>query len=71
MSEAIPAVYEDGMFKPLQKVDLPEHKHVHLILIPEEEAALLKSQTKELSKIVGIGRSGKIDVARKHDRYLY
>lgn len=71
MSEAIPAVYEDGMFKPLQKVDLPEHKHVHLILIPEEEAALLKSQKKELSKIVGIGRSGKTDVARKHDRYLY
>lgn len=71
MSEAIPAVYEDGMFKPLQKVDLPEHKHVHLILIPEEEAALLKSQKKELSKIVGIGRSGKTDVAQKHDRYLY
>lgn len=71
MSEAIPAVYEDGMFKPLQKVDLPEHKHVHLVLIPEEEAALLKSQKKELSKIVGIGRSGKTDVARKHDRYLY
>ncbi len=71
MSEAIPAVYEDGKFKPLQKVDLPEHKHVHLILIPEEEAALLKSQKKELSKIVGIGKSGKTDVARKHDRYLY
>jgi len=71
MPEAIPAVYEDGMFKPLQMVDLPEHKHVHLILIPEEEAALLKSQKKELSKIVGTGRSGKTDVARKHDRYLY
>jgi predicted DNA-binding antitoxin AbrB/MazE fold protein len=71
MSEAITAVYEDGMFKPLQKVDLPEHKHVHLILIPEEETALLKSQIKELSKIVGIGRSGKTDVARKHDKYLY
>lgn len=71
MSEAIPAVYEDGMFKPLQKVNLPEHKHVHLVLIPEEEAALLKSQKRELSKIVGIGRSGRTDVARKHDRYLY
>ncbi len=66
MSEAIPAVYE-----PLQKVDLPEHKHVHLILIPEEEAVLLKSQKKELSKIVGIGRSGKTDVAREYDRYTY
>jgi predicted DNA-binding antitoxin AbrB/MazE fold protein len=71
MSEAIPAVYEDGMFKPLQKVNLPEHKHVHLILIPEEEATLLNSQKRELSKIVGIGKSGKTDVARKHDKYLY
>lgn len=71
MSEAIPAIYEDGKFKPLQKVDLPEHKHVHLILMPEDEAALLNSQKKELSKIIGIGRSGKTDVARKHDRYLY
>lgn len=71
MSEAIPAIYEDGKFKPLQKVNLPEHKHVHLILIPEEEAALLNSQKKELSKIVGIGRSGKTDVARKNDRYIY
>ncbi|MCZ7384015.1 MAG: antitoxin family protein [Candidatus Methanoperedens sp.] len=71
MSEAIPAIYEDGKFKPLQKVDLPEHKHVHLILMPEEEAALLNSQKKELSKIIGIGRSGKTDVSRKHDKYLY
>lgn len=71
MSEAIPAIYEDGKFKPLQKVDLPEHKHVHLILMPEEEVALLNSQKKELSKIIGIGRSGKTDVSRKHDKYLY
>jgi predicted DNA-binding antitoxin AbrB/MazE fold protein len=26
MPEAILGVYEDGMFKPLQRVDLPEHK---------------------------------------------
>ncbi len=71
MSEAIPAIYEDGKFKPLLKVDLPEHKHVHLILMPEDEAALLNSQKKELSKIIGIGRSGKTDISRKHDKYLY
>ncbi len=71
MTEAIPAVYENGTFKPLQKVNLPEHKHVHLILIPDEEAPLLNSQKKELSKITGIGRGNKTDVARKHDKYLY
>lgn len=36
-----------------------------------EEAELLKSQKKELSKIIGIGRSDRTDVARKHDKYLY
>jgi predicted DNA-binding antitoxin AbrB/MazE fold protein len=71
MTESIPAVYEDGKFKPLQKVNLPEHKHVHLILIPDEEAALLNSQKKELSRITGIGKGDKTDVARKHDQYLY
>jgi predicted DNA-binding antitoxin AbrB/MazE fold protein len=71
MTESIPAVYEDGKFKPLQKVNLPEHKHVHLILIPDEEAALLNSQKKELSRITGIGKGDKTGVARKHDQYLY
>lgn len=71
MSEAIPAVYEDGMFKPLQKVNLPEHKHVHLILLPEEEAELLKSQKRALSKVIGIGSGDRTDVARRHDQYLY
>ena len=71
MTEAIPAVYEDGIFKPLQKVDLPEHKHVHLMVMLEDEAELLKSQQKALSKIIGAGSSGLTDVAKKHDQYLY
>lgn len=71
MSEAIPAVYEDGKFKPLQKVNLPEHKHVHLIHMPEEESELLISQKKVLSKVIGIGSGDITDVARRHDSYLY
>lgn len=71
MAETIPAIYEDGMFKPLQKVNIPDHKHVHIMLIPDEEATLLNAQKKEVSKIIGIGSSGKTDVARKHDSYLY
>ena len=71
MTETIPAIYEDGMLEPLQKVDIPDHKHVHLILIPDEEVTLLNAQKKELAKIIGIGSSGKTDIARKHDSYLY
>jgi len=34
----------------------------------DEEASLINSQKKKLSKIIGIGSSGKTDIARKHDR---
>ena len=71
MAKTIVAVYKDGVFKPLQKIDFPEHKHVHLVVIPEEDANLLESQRKELSDIIGIGESGVRDVSRRHDHYLY
>ena len=71
MTKTIIAVYEGGIFKPLQKIDLPEHKHVHLVVIPEKDARLLELQKKELSRLIGIGKSGINDVSRRHDRYIY
>jgi len=71
MTKIIVAVYEKGIFEPLQKIDLPEHKHVHLIVIPEEDAKLLELQKEELSSIIGIGKSGISDVSRRHDHYIY
>lgn len=71
MTESIPAVYEDGIFKPLQKVNLPEHKHVHIMVMAEDELELLQSQQKALSKIIGKGSSGLTSVSSEHDRYLY
>ena len=71
MTKTIIAVYEGGLFKPLQKIDLPEHKHVHLVVIPEEDARLLESQKKELSRIIGIGESGISDGSSRHDQYIY
>jgi len=71
MTKTIVAVYEEGIFKPLQKIDLPEHKHVHLVVIPEEDTKLLESQKKELSSIIGIGKSGISDISRRHDQYIY
>ena len=71
MTKTIVAVYEGGIFKPLQRIDLPEHKHVHLVVMPEEDARLLESQRKELSSIIGIGKSGISDISRRHDKYIY
>jgi len=39
--------------------------------MPEEDARLLKSQRKELSSIIGIGKSGISDISRRHDQYIY
>jgi len=71
MAETIAAIYEDGIFKPLQKVALPEHKRMRLVVLPEEDGELLELQKKELSSIIGIGESGISDVSRRHDQYLY
>ena len=71
MTVTIVAVYEDGIFKPLQKIALPEHKRMRLVVLPEEDGELLELQKKELSSIIGIGDSGISNVSRRHDQYIY
>ena len=71
MTETIVAVYEDGIFKHLRKVTLPEHKRMRLAVLPEEGGELLELQKKELSSIIGIGESGISNVSRRHDQYIY
>lgn len=71
MSELISAVYEDGIFKPLQNIDLRDHQRVKLEIIPESETSLVQSQRRALLEIAGMGNSGLTDVARKHNKYLY
>ena len=44
---------------------------MHLVVIPEEDTGLLESQKKELSRIIGIGKSDISDVSRRHDKYIY
>jgi predicted DNA-binding antitoxin AbrB/MazE fold protein len=71
MSKVISAIYEDGIFKPLEDIHLPDHQRVRLEITSEEEASLVESQKKALFEIAGIGNSGLNDVGRKHDNYLY
>lgn len=37
MSKVINAIYEDKVFKPLQRVDLPEHEKVEIVIRTEFE----------------------------------
>lgn len=39
MQKHIPAVYENGVFRPLTHLQLPEHQAVHLIVEEEEECS--------------------------------
>lgn len=73
MSNSVTAIYEDGVFRPLQKVNLPEHQKIKLIILQNEDDSinLVKFQKKALTKLSGIGNSGFTDIARKHDKFLY
>lgn len=71
MRRLISAIYEGGIFKPLQHIDLRDHQRVKLQIMPEDETSLVASQKRALSKIAGMGKSGSTDVARKHNEYLY
>lgn len=40
MQKHFEAVYENGVFKPLIPLEIPEHQAVHLIVEEEDECAL-------------------------------
>ncbi|MBI5788519.1 MAG: antitoxin family protein [Candidatus Schekmanbacteria bacterium] len=76
MPKTIEAVYENGVFKPVKKIKLPEHELVKLVITPlyeDEEAVkrLVEKQKKALKKVIGIGSSDSDDGSINHDKYLY
>ncbi len=71
MADAIPAVYENRVFRPLQSPRLQEHQQVYLLVILEDPAALAASQRQALADLAGMGSSGHNDISAAHDSYLY
>lgn len=71
MTETILAVYENGVFRPLQPHGLQEHQRVHLLVILEDLTALAASQRQSLADLAGMGSSGCSDISAAHDSYLY
>ena len=39
MSRTIEAIYEDGVFKPIEKIDLREHKRIEIFIKEKESVA--------------------------------
>jgi len=71
MTKTIIAIYEDGIFRPLEEAHLPDHQRVKLKIISDDEGSLLQSQKKALLEVAGMGASGQKEVGRSHDKYLY
>lgn len=70
MSKVINAIYEDGVFKPLEKVDIKEHKKVKIILATEVEYAVTEECS--LAGIIDIAKDcPDTDLSSHHDKYLY
>jgi predicted DNA-binding antitoxin AbrB/MazE fold protein len=69
MSKVIDAIFENGVFKPLEKVNIKEHEKVKVILSNE-----IESQEKEstLDGIIDIAKDcSDTDLSIHHDKYLY
>jgi len=86
MAKSIKALYEDGVFKPLDKVRLKNRQRVKLTVVESEKPSkrLSKSTAKRRSassrvsvathpayRIVALFKSGARDLSARHDDYLY
>ena len=69
MTKTIEAVFENGVFKPLKKLNMKEHEKVTVIL-----PSLNENQIKEcnLHGIIDIAKDcADTDLSTHHDKYLY
>jgi len=84
MAKSIKALYEDGVFKPLNKVRLKNRQRVELTVVASEKPSkrLAKSTAKRPAssrvgiahpayRIVALFRSSVHDLSVRHDHYLY
>lgn len=71
MTTLIPAIYEGGMLRPLEPVDLGEKERVYVLLLPDEPAKVAATQRAALAELIGIGESQESEVSIRHDEFLY
>ncbi len=70
MSKVIDAVFENGVFKPLEKVNVPEHKKLKIILANKDEYTAKGKCS--LAGIIDLAKDcSDTDLSTHHDKYLY
>ena len=69
MSWTIPAIYEDGVLKPLEKLTLGEHQRVQITVEPQTTVSNLESPDAD-DPLSGVRRAtGIADLAEHFDDY--
>lgn len=80
MSQHLRAVYEHGVFRPLEPVRLEEHQEVTLVLETAEDTASGAAEEKPIWEVAAdlvrdipedVLSTVPTDGAAKHDHYLY
>ena len=73
MTKEIEAVYEQGMIRPLQPLELPEGARLDLIVITHEQPKTNGNAAKILAEIAALPLEGPSDdfAGREHDSILY
>ena len=70
MLKTIEVVYENGVFRPIEKVDLKEHEKIRIIL--QTKADSQPSNGNKLEGIFDIASDcSESDLSVNHDKYLY
>ena len=74
----IQAIYENGVFRPLDPIELPDHSQVELFIHQPAQANLhTVATTTPLAKLAAIACAHPenpdlpVDLAEHHDHYLY
>ena len=73
MTKEVEAVYEQGMIRPLEPLELPERARLDLIVITHEEPKTNGNAAEILAEIAALPLEGSSDTfaGREHDSILY
>jgi predicted DNA-binding antitoxin AbrB/MazE fold protein len=67
--KSVPAIYQNGVFRPLEKVELPEEARVE-VLLPLQLPADLRPELAAIYEVLTRRhRTGEPDLAGEHDQH--
>jgi len=70
MTRFVKAIYEGGVLRPLEPVDLPDHAEVEIAILSSTAALADSLLAKRGAGFIGIGRSGRRDISERAEELL-